>query len=109
AGSCARFDLAMTAATASAAPAAALARLAVLVLLGGFLAIAAFLRADGHGGLDRLVAGGAREELEQQHGVVDQIASAGELGLATAPLGGLQLALREQQVAQALAVAPGDV
>src|SRR5688572_28923428 len=94
----------MAPAATTAATAPPLARLAAVFSL----VVATFLRREG-GRRAGLVAGGALEDLEQQHGVVDHLAATRELGLPAALLRRLQLALREQQVANALAVAPRDV
>src|ERR1700755_2925623 len=93
------------AATAAAPP--ALARLVRIVAFLG-LVVAALRRRDRRR-RRRLLARAALEQLEQQHGVFDHLAAAGQLGLRAALVGGDQLALGDQQIAQALAVAPGDV
>ena len=59
--------------------------------------------------LARLVARSALDQFEQQHRIIDHLAAPGELGLAALLAGGLELALRDQEVAEALAIAPGDV
>src|SRR5690349_5346126 len=88
----------------TAASSSTLARLAAVLAV----VVPAFAGRE-RGRFGGLVAGRALEELDQEHGVVDHLAAAGELGLTAALLRRLQLALCEQEVANPLAVAPRDV
>ena len=56
-----------------------------------------------------LVAACAIEEREQQHGVIDQLAPPGELGLRAPLARRRELLLRDQDVLEALAVTAGHV
>src|SRR5688572_22063505 len=81
-------DRVAAAAAAPAAAAAALARAALVV----HLVLAALLGGDG-GHRPRILAGRALEELEEQDGVLDEVAATRELGRAAALAGRLELAL----------------